>query len=184
MGDFLACMYVHHMRAWCLRKWWASMWVLGLKTWVLCKSRVSYHWANSTVPSPQKHFTGSLLTVLEAIIILVGSREPGAEAVAKSVISRSPSSRQRERHWALQMLLKLRAHPQWHTTSNKATPPNVSQIVHRLETQHSYRWAHGGRSHPPQKERKNGWEVGCRSTALFSRQGLPMASLAGLEFTM
>jgi hypothetical protein len=31
----------------------------------------------------------------------------------------------------------LKAHPQWHTSSSKVTPPNPSQIVHSLKTKHS-----------------------------------------------
>jgi hypothetical protein len=47
--------------------------------------------------------------------------------------------------------LKLRSPCQWHTTSNKATPTNPSQVVLLLMTKHSniwaYSWGHSYSNH-------------------------------------
>jgi hypothetical protein len=40
----LTCTSVHHMCNWCLRRWWASMWVLGIKPRSFITS-VLNHWS-------------------------------------------------------------------------------------------------------------------------------------------
>lgn len=43
----------------------------------------------------------------------------------------------RERHWARHKLLKVPIHPQRYSSSNKATHPTLSQVLHCLRTRHS-----------------------------------------------
>jgi hypothetical protein len=52
----------------------------------------------------------------------------GAEAVAESLPLSYEHERDRDRAWSVGFW-KLKARPQWHTPSNKATHPSLSQIA-------------------------------------------------------
>jgi len=69
----------------------------------------------------------------------------GAGEGAESSTSQSAIIRQRLRHRALN-IWDLKAPPQWHTASNKATPPIVSLPM----GQNPNLWVYGGHSYPNQ----------------------------------
>lgn len=55
-----------------------------------------------------------------------GSMQVGTGVLAEGYIW---IHRPRKGNWAWHGFLKLKIHPQWHTSSDKATPPNPSQTV-------------------------------------------------------
>jgi len=76
------------------------------------------------------------------MIIMVGSNRHGTGAGAESFTS------WKKRETGLDVSFwNLKDHCQWHTSSNKATPPNPSPTVSLTATKHSNIWAGGGPSH-------------------------------------
>jgi hypothetical protein len=64
----------------------------------------------------------------------------GAGEVAESFAYGSAGSRKEERDTGLAWASEtIKAHPQWHTSSNKATPPNPFKYCHFLMTKYSNR---------------------------------------------
>lgn len=49
-----------------------------------------------------------------------------AGEVAKSSTSWSAGSRKSKRHWSYLGIWNFKAYPQWHTSSNKVIPPNIT----------------------------------------------------------
>lgn len=71
----------------------------------------------------------------EYMIVVVGIMAAGGQTWCWSsswALTSWASSMKQRAKWEWYGLLNLRAHPQWHTSSKKTTPPSPSQTVHLL----------------------------------------------------
>ena len=85
-----------------------------------------------------KHLTGGLLTVSEGKTMMWGwggSRQAGMVLELYMTAPSRPVSFRRRGVWFWHGLLKSQSLPQWHTSFNKAIPPNPSQTVQLTDGQ-------------------------------------------------